>query len=358
MKATFLTVLTAVLLALAPAAHADVKSGVDAWNQGDYGRAIDEWRPLAQAGNADAQFNLGQAYKLGRGVPVDLPVALEWFNKASQQGHEKAVDNYGLLLFQQGRREESVPFLRASVARGEPRAQYLYGTLLFNGDLLPRDWVRAYALMTRASQAGVAQATASLAQMEQYVPEEQRKDGLALATAMAQGTAPKAPETPVLAQAAPIPTPRVVAARPIAAAAIPPSVVAPVAVATPSPILAPPPVATSIVAQNGPEARPPIRKKDPTPKPAQSQVTVPAAPPAPAQSGRFRIQLGAFSGDGRAQALWKSLTGKVSGLSAYQPAFVTGGGLTRLQVGQLASAADAERLCARIKTAGTACLIK
>lgn len=338
MKATFVAMLAASLFAAAPAAHADVKSGVDAWNRGDYGRAVNEWRPLAQAGNADAQFNLGQAYKLGRGVPVDLPAALEWFHKASQQGHEKAVDYYGLLLFQQGRREESVPFLRASAARGEPRAQYLYGTLLFNGDLLPRDWVHAYALMTRASQAGVAQATASLAQMEQYVPEEQRRDGLALATAMAQGATPNVPETPVLAQAGPIPAPHV----------------APVHVPTPSPILAPPPVAS----QNGPEARPPIREKHSMANLAQSQVVATAATPAPAQSGRFRIQLGAFSEAGRAQALWKSLTRRVSGLSAYQPTFVTSGGLTRLQVGQLASAIDAERLCARIKATGAACLVK
>jgi cell division septation protein DedD len=155
---------------------------------------------------------------------------------------------------------------------------------------------------------------------------------------MAHGTAHNVPETPILAQAGPIPTPHV----------------APAPVPTPSPILAPPPVAS----QNGPEARPTVREKALTPKPAQSQVVATVATPAPAQSGRFRIQLGAFSEAGRAQALWKSLTGRVSGLSAYQPAFVTGGGLTRLQVGQLASAADAERLCARIKAMGAACLVK
>src|SRR5436190_1771469 len=82
------------------AARADVKTGVDAWTQGDFVKAVTEWRPLANAGDPDAQFNMGQAYKLGRGVPMDAPLALEWFRKAAEKGHLRAQDNYGLLLFQ------------------------------------------------------------------------------------------------------------------------------------------------------------------------------------------------------------------------------------------------------------------
>ena len=63
--------LIAATMLTAPA-HADVKDGVDAWQAGDYQGAVAQWRPAALAGDADAQFNLGQAYKLGRGVPTDL----------------------------------------------------------------------------------------------------------------------------------------------------------------------------------------------------------------------------------------------------------------------------------------------
>ena len=129
-------------------AQADVKTGVDAWTQGDYVKAVNDWRPLANAGDADAQFNLGQAYKLGRGVPMDVPIALEWFRKASEQGHLRAEDNYGLLLFQQNRREEALPYIRKSAERGEARSQYILGTALFNGEFVTKDWVQAYALMT------------------------------------------------------------------------------------------------------------------------------------------------------------------------------------------------------------------
>jgi hypothetical protein len=45
--------------------------------------AVAIWRPLAEKGDADAAFNLGQAYRLGRGVPLDLAQAQSWFDRAA-----------------------------------------------------------------------------------------------------------------------------------------------------------------------------------------------------------------------------------------------------------------------------------
>jgi TPR repeat protein len=162
--------LAATLLAaavVAPAPPATVKDGVDAWQRGDYARAVSTWRLLAEQGDPDAAFNLAQAYKLGRGVPSDLAQAKLWYGKAAQAGHPQATANYGLLLFQDGDRKAAMPWIEKASAAGDPRAQYVYGTALFNGDLAPRDWPRAYALMARAASAGLPQATTSLAQMDQ-----------------------------------------------------------------------------------------------------------------------------------------------------------------------------------------------
>jgi len=334
MKAIIIAALGAGFLLAGAPARADVKAGVDAWNQGDYARAVQEWRPLAIGGDADAQFNLGQAYKLGRGVPADAGVALEWFGRAAAQNHEKARDNYGLLLFQQGRREEAMPSIRASAERGEPRAQYVYATALFNGDLADRDWVRAYAFMTRASRSGLAQATASLGQMDQYIPDAQRRQGLALATAMASDQAPAGPPYAAAMPPPTIPAPGITAAPAVA----PPD---------PGPPARPPVEISRRPARPAPPAAPP----SPVPAPARAEIT-------PDPSGRWRVQLGAFSEAGRAQALWRSLGARVSGLSAFQPYYVSGGGVTRLQVGPLRDAADARRLCARISRTGTPCLVK
>jgi uncharacterized protein len=110
----------AATLLIAVPAWADVKAGVDAWSRGDYPRAVAQWKGPAERGDADAQFNLGQAYKLGRGVPVDLARAEELFGKAAAKGHFQAADNYGLLLFQRGEHVRAMPYIKAASDRGDP----------------------------------------------------------------------------------------------------------------------------------------------------------------------------------------------------------------------------------------------
>ena len=70
------------LVAGAPA-WADVKAGVDAWVSGDFARAVTEWRAPADRGDADALFNLAQAYRLGRGVPQDMAQAEALYARAA-----------------------------------------------------------------------------------------------------------------------------------------------------------------------------------------------------------------------------------------------------------------------------------
>ncbi len=66
--------------------HADFQAGLDAYRQGDYETALKEWRPLAEQGDARAQFNLGLMYRVGQGVPQDYTQALKWFRLAAEQG--------------------------------------------------------------------------------------------------------------------------------------------------------------------------------------------------------------------------------------------------------------------------------
>src|SRR4051812_15508149 len=162
-------------------ASADVKTGVDAWQRGDFGAAVAEWRPLADKGDSDAQYNLGQAYKMGRGVPADLRIAQTWYEKAAQQGHPQAAANLGLILFQNGEKQRAIPWLKMAAEADDPRAEYVLGTALFNGDVAGKDWPRAYALMSRAAAQGFPPAAANLQSMDQYIPEAQRRQGLALA---------------------------------------------------------------------------------------------------------------------------------------------------------------------------------
>lgn len=254
------TILSLAQLGLAGAALADVKTGVDAWQQGDYAKAVAVWQPLAQAGDPDAQFNMGQAYKLGRGVKADPAAAIDWYRKAAKQGHLRAEDNLGLLMFQQGDRTGALPHLQRAADRGEPRAQYIVGTALFNGDLMTKNWVRAYALMTRASESGLAQATASLRQMDKYIPQDQRNDGIAMARSIGRQeksglAADESPPPAPLSRDAP---------KPIRTAELPPSTPP-----KPKPVEAAPaakPATTAKVAVAKPAAPKPPLPKPPSPR--------------------------------------------------------------------------------------------
>ena len=294
------------LLGTMPACAQDdpVKAGVEAYDRGDYRAAVYRWRGAANGGNADAQFNLGQAYKLGRGVPVDLSMAEQWYGRAARQGHEQAEANYGLALFENGRRPEALPWLERAVARGDARAQYVLGIMLFNGDGATKDWVRAYALTVRASHAGLDAASKALAQMDKYVPDDDRQKGQALARRMeqdyARGPRPLAPVE--LAETAP-------------------------------PIRSTPPRAT-------PRPTPPESR----PAPARPAPVRPAPAAAP-RDGGWRVQLGAFGDPGNARRLWGQVSGRFSGR---QPYYVKAGSLTKLLVGPYASRAEAAASCARV----------
>ena len=108
-------------LALAsPAAAQSVRAGIDAWQRGDAAKAVAIWRPLADKGDADALYNMGQAYKLGRGVPLNLSRAQSYYQRAAEKGHTEAQASLGLLLFQNGDRTAALRWLKPASDAGEP----------------------------------------------------------------------------------------------------------------------------------------------------------------------------------------------------------------------------------------------
>ncbi|WP_162806281.1 SPOR domain-containing protein [Sphingosinicella terrae] len=312
----------------APAAAQDVEAGVRAWQAERYDEAVRNWRPLADRGDADAQFNLGHAYRLGRGVPRNMNLAEQWYERAARAGHVEAQAMYGLILFQNGRRREAMPYVERAALAGDARAQYVYGTALFNGDVIERDWPRAHAFLTLAAGQGLPYASSQLEQMQEHLSEDDRARGTELAARMV-GTGPARSERSRVAAAEPLPTPAPsVANRPADTRTA----------AAPSP---PPAQRQEPSAARAP-ATTPVRQ-------AEARPTVPE-PPRAAPSGRWRIQLGAFSSDANARRAWSQFSGRLGGL---QPFYVRAGNLVRLQAGPLADRAAAGRACSALR--GQAC---
>ena len=74
---------------------ADIKKGVEAYKQGNYATALEEWLPIAKQGNADAQFSVGLLFDQGLNVVPDYKAAVKWFTLAAKQGHLFAQSNLG-----------------------------------------------------------------------------------------------------------------------------------------------------------------------------------------------------------------------------------------------------------------------
>ena len=76
---------------------ADFQKGLDAAVRGDHATALHEWIPLAEQGNAAAQFQLGWMYDNGLGVPENNKEAVKNYKRAAEQGYARAQFNLGMM---------------------------------------------------------------------------------------------------------------------------------------------------------------------------------------------------------------------------------------------------------------------
>ncbi|MDB5687168.1 MAG: Sporulation related protein [Rhizorhabdus sp.] len=121
----------------------------------------------------------------------------------------------------------------------------------------------------------------------------------------------------------------------------------------PAPATAAPAKAPVTDAAVSPKVAPPVAKPAP-PKP--KPVTV-APEPAPAASGGSTVQLGAFSSEAKANAAWKTLSGRFSFLSGLTQSVVPVASGDKTLYRLRASGADAGSLCAKLRTAGESCTV-
>jgi cell division protein FtsN len=353
------------------ATAASVQQGVDAASHNDFAAAVRLWQGPAATGDADAQFNLAMAYKNGLGVTADLARAEDLFHKSAMQGHVDAGDQYGLLLFQTGRRREALPWLEGAAEHGEERAQYVLGTAHYNGDFVPKDWITAYALMSSAAGQGLLQAKSSLAMMDQTIPLEQRQQGIALAQEMQKKAvslrgsqlaaadlgAPRAGVAPPpMPTITPSPLPPSVAQGDDTAQALPPRSTPATAGASYARPKQPAVVIPRAVHANAAPATTAPAAHPARVAPVPYKVDPARAVPADTGPGNWRVQLGAFGQAGNANALW-SRAGARAELAGKRRIDVPGGAVTRLQASGFASEAAATKACVGLKAAGLACVV-
>jgi uncharacterized protein len=87
-----MTKIVAGLVLLFPLlAHAGFDEGVEAYAQSDYAKALSEFKPLAEQGEARSEYFMGFLYRYGYGVKADHAEAGKWFRQAADQGDSRSL---------------------------------------------------------------------------------------------------------------------------------------------------------------------------------------------------------------------------------------------------------------------------
>jgi TPR repeat protein len=156
-------VLVAALASLAPVACADeLSDGIAAVRKKDYYNAVRLLMPLAQAGNAQAQLQVGDLYYHGHGVKESDEEALRWYEQAARQGLSQAQFQAGnMYAYGLGTsagdldvdRKAALYYFEAA-RQGHRDAQYGLAILILAGKGVERDEAEAYKWMKRAADQG------------------------------------------------------------------------------------------------------------------------------------------------------------------------------------------------------------
>ena len=140
----------------------DFDKGVDAYKAGDFETALRELRPLAEQGNARAQYALGQMLRNGQGVPQDDVEAVRWYRLAAAQGH--AIAQYALgFMYDTGQGvpqdyAEAMKWYQLAAENGYAMAQHYLGFMYDMGIGVLQDDVMALMWYNIASANGVSDA--------------------------------------------------------------------------------------------------------------------------------------------------------------------------------------------------------
>ncbi|VAW73802.1 hypothetical protein MNBD_GAMMA15-309 [hydrothermal vent metagenome] len=120
---------------------------------------FDEQLENAEAGDADAQYEVALMFLNGRGVSQDFEVALSWFEKASANGSDKASSKLKRI---QGQKNKFTSALKRAES-GDKKSQYDIGMMYLKGRGVKQDPVRGRQWLGKAAGQSYEKAVTRLA---------------------------------------------------------------------------------------------------------------------------------------------------------------------------------------------------
>ena len=145
-----------------------LNAGLAALKREHYATALRSWLPLAEAGDPEAQANVGYMYEEGLGVSQQLDVAVGWYEKAAASGSMQANHNLGMIFAEgRGAPQSWVRALRyfEKAANDIPASRYMIGYTYFQGEGNIQNRPRAFREFMDAALDGYADAQYMIAFM-------------------------------------------------------------------------------------------------------------------------------------------------------------------------------------------------
>ena len=174
------TIMGLSLAVLATPASASYDSGWYAYSAGDFDTARREWLPLAEAGDARSQYQLGLMQLKGEGAEADAAKALKWFRLAADQGYTPSLVNLAELYYTgQGAvhdHDEAANLYKQAARQSNAEAQYALGSLYIRGHGVEKDMARAHMWLSIAGMRGLKIARIRLSEIEAMMTAEQRAE--------------------------------------------------------------------------------------------------------------------------------------------------------------------------------------
>ncbi|MDB4391271.1 sel1 repeat family protein [bacterium] len=147
----------------------------------DYVEAVKWYRKAANQEYASAQYRLAHKYYHGLKVPVDYAQAAELYRKAAEQGYAPALNDLGAMYYLgKGVPKdvvEGAKWYRKAAEQGEAKAQSNLGEMYDKGDGVPQDDVKAYMFFNLAAAKGSEDGWVGRDAVEKRMTQEQIAEG-------------------------------------------------------------------------------------------------------------------------------------------------------------------------------------
>lgn len=141
-------------------AAAGMDEAMAAYQAKDYSAAIQEFKVLAQTGDAQAEYYMGRMYHYGEGVTNSGAEAAKWYRKAADKGVAGAQYNLGILYDQgNGVKEdaaEAARWFRKAADLNDPQAQFSLAYFYQMGRGVKQDPGEAFKWYKRSADQGHA----------------------------------------------------------------------------------------------------------------------------------------------------------------------------------------------------------